>query len=73
MNKFRAWVVSQSDQAETARQIVAAKLDKHPRAIYYWLQGRASPTAKYLEILVKLGKGAFSYQDIIDCTVHGKK
>ncbi len=67
MNKFREWVLTETTER------VAKNLNKHPRAIYYWLTSRASPTAKYLEKLVKLGKGAFSYQDIIDCTVHGKK
>jgi hypothetical protein len=67
MNKFRNFVLT------TKTERVAKDIKKHPRALYHWLNGRASPTARTLEVLVKLGKGAFSYQDIIDCTVHGKK
>ncbi len=67
MNKFRAWVLEKSVEE------VAKKLRKHPRAVYYWLNSKASPPARIMEKLVLLGDGAFSYQDVIDCTIHRKK
>jgi hypothetical protein len=64
MNKFRKWI-----DDEGGPKVVASNLRLNYRTVYFWLEGINSPTARLMVDLVKAGKGAFTYQDIIHCTV----
>lgn len=68
MNKFRKWIADTGG----ARH-VAVLLGTTERSIYHWKAAINSPNAMTLQKIVTLSKGKVSYQDILDCTLHGKK
>lgn len=68
MNKFRAWIL-----ATGGKESLAERMGKSPRAIYKWMSAETAPTGKDLVELRKLGKGAFTIDDVIDCCVLNKK
>lgn len=58
--KFRKWIETQGGPIKVGRLV---GLNKY--TIYAWLYRGISPTAKNMIKLVKLGKGAFDYEDIV--------
>lgn len=59
-NSFRVWI-----EAHTAPRI-AKVLKLNASTVYYWMSGARAPSPKLMQKLVKMGKGAFSYNDIIN-------
>lgn len=65
--KFKKWVNSQG--GATA---VAARLGLSSMAVTQWLSGKSTPKAVLMQKLVKMGRGAFDFNDIIGETKRGK-
>lgn len=63
MAKFRDWITSQGGVVAVAHSL---KIGRH--TVYAWLDGRASPKALMMQKIVRLSKGAVSYDDIINET-----
>lgn len=61
--KFKKWV-----QAQGGARAVARLLGTESPTVYAWLQGHATPKALTMQQLIRLGKGAFTYDDIINET-----
>lgn len=60
--KFRNWVREQKPK------VLAPKLGLDRSAIYLWLTRNSMPRPLTMQQLVKLGEGAFDYNDIIEDT-----
>lgn len=60
--KFFNWI-----EATSPRE-VARLLGTESPTVYAWLRGAATPSALTMQKLVKLGKGSFDYDDIINDT-----
>jgi hypothetical protein len=65
--KFKRWVASQGGATQ-----VAALLGLETPTVNHWLWGNSTPRPRVMQKLVKLGKGAFSYDDIINETTKGR-
>jgi DNA-binding transcriptional regulator YdaS (Cro superfamily) len=61
--KFKNWVKAQGGATK-----LAARLGIETPTVNHWLWGNCSPRPKMMQRLVKLGKGAFSYDDLINET-----
>jgi hypothetical protein len=61
--KFKKWVAAQG-----GARAVARLLGTESPTVYAWLSGQSTPKALTMQQLVKLGKGAFDYDDIISET-----
>ena len=66
--KFFKWIESQGGPKEVARL-----LGTESPTVKAWINGRASPRPQLMIKLVKLGKGAFDYKDIVLETTRVKK
>lgn len=66
--KFRKWI-----EAKGGPRAVSRLLKLSDSTVYKWLACEVSPTAKRMIDLVKLGKGQFTYEDIIKETKKGKR
>jgi hypothetical protein len=64
--KFKKWVEDQGGPTQ-----VAAKLGIESMTVNHWLCGRTSPKVLVMQRLVKIGRGAFDYDDIINETKKG--
>lgn len=61
--RFRNWI-----KASGGPIMVGRMIGVESPTVKEWLNGRASPKALRMQELVRLGKGAFSYDDIINET-----
>jgi hypothetical protein len=61
--KFKKWIKDQGGPRAIARL-----LETESPTVYAWLSGAATPNALTMQKLVKLGRGAFDYDDIINDT-----
>jgi hypothetical protein len=61
--KFRKWVEAQGGTTK-----LGAALGVVSQTVEHWLNGTSTPKALMMQRLVKLGRGAFSYDDIINET-----
>lgn len=61
--KFKNWVIAQGGSTR-----LAAKLGLSSMAVQHWLNGTTTPRASSMQKLVKMGKGAFNSDDIINET-----
>lgn len=69
--KFINWIDAQGGPTP-----LAAKLGIDSMTVRHWILGNATPKALVMQRLVKMGKGAFGYDDIINVTskkIRGKK
>lgn len=64
--KFRKWLKQKGPRK------VAKMLDTESPTVNAWLRGDSSPKALTMQKLVELGKGQFSYDDIINDTKKSK-
>ena len=64
--KFKKWIELQGGPKALAR-----KLGTESPTVYAWLRGAASPKALTMQKIVKMSRGALSYDDIIDATKGG--
>lgn len=66
--KFKKWVEDQGGPTQ-----VAAKLGIEAMTVHHWLCGRTTPKAVTMQKLVRMGRGAFDFNDLIDETKKGGK
>lgn len=66
--KFRNWIKTQGGPVPVARS-----LGTESPTVYAWLSGVSTPSAVTMQRLVKMGKGAFDYGDIINETCKAKR
>lgn len=66
--KFKKWVKAQGGPRK-----VAQKLGIATPVVNHWLWGNATPKVLMLQKLVKIGKGAFDYDDVINETKKGAR
>lgn len=58
---FKDWVHAQGGATQ-----LAAKLRLESMTVRHWIDGRYSPRPILMQKLVQMGKGAFSYDDLIN-------
>ncbi len=58
--KFKKWVLAQGGPKAVGRL-----LNVNQFTVYAWFRQQTTPRAKLMQKLVKLGKGKFTYADII--------
>lgn len=61
--KFQKWIKDQGGPREVARL-----LGTSAPTIHHWVKRKNSPKAVVMQELVKLGDGAFSWEDIVNDT-----
>lgn len=61
--KFKKWI-----QDQGGPRAVGRLLGVESPTIYAWMRGGSTPKALVMQKLVELGRGAFSYDDIINET-----
>ncbi len=61
--RFTNWI-----KAQGGSTCVAAKLGVEAPTVNHWIWGNATPKALVMQKLVKMGRGAFDYDDIINET-----
>lgn len=66
--KFKKWVEDQGGATQ-----IAAKLGLETPVVNHWLWGNSTPRALTMQKLVRLGKGAFDYDDIINETTKDRR
>lgn len=66
--KFKQWIENQGGAAK-----VAARLGLNRVTVETWMQGKNSPTALRMRQIVKLARGAVSYEDIVLETTKGRR
>lgn len=65
--KFLKWIEAQGGSTS-----VGALLGVDAATVNHWVWGNCSPRPLTMKKLVKLGKGAFDYEDIIQATTRKK-
>lgn len=58
--KFKKWI-----EAQGGPRVVAQKLGVESPTVNHWLKSHCTPKATVMVKLVKLGRGAFTFEDII--------
>lgn len=69
--KFKQWIEGQGGFTP-----LAARLGVDSMTVRHWVNGKATPKSLLMQKLVRMGKGSFDYDDIINETskkVRGKK
>lgn len=61
--KFKKWI-----EAQGGPRVLALKLGVESPTVNHWLKSRATPKALVMLKLMKLGKGAFTFEDMIQET-----
>lgn len=68
MGKFKDFLDKQGSVA-----IIAERLGVTRRLIYFWKEGDCMPSAEMAFRLVRWGKGAFTYEDIVKGVIAAKR
>lgn len=65
--KFKKWI-----RAQGGSKVLARRLGFESPTINHWINGTSTPKALVMQKLVRMGKGAFNYDDIINETKKSK-
>jgi hypothetical protein len=65
--KFKNWVISQGGPKAVGRLLKVNQF-----TVYAWFRAQCLPRPRHIKKLVKLGNGAFSFEDILNETQESK-